>query len=113
VRNLRSDSVAQPDMVFVDGDHMTLAVMDVRCSEPGLSIPDHGSVVGYYDLSPTAWVAYNLTAIRKCVNLECVNLDRQKGDYRLFGPDKSLWHCKASACPHKQPPVRARLSTLS
>ncbi len=59
----------RPDAVFVANDHMAIAVMDVIRFELGLKIPDDVSVVGYDDVPPAAWLAYNLTTIRQRANL--------------------------------------------
>ena len=59
----------RPDAVFVANDHMAFAVMDVIRFELGLRIPEDISVVGYDDVPPAAWPAYNLTTIRQRANL--------------------------------------------
>ncbi|WP_417818756.1 LacI family DNA-binding transcriptional regulator [Tritonibacter scottomollicae] len=59
----------RPDAVFVANDHMAFAVMDVLRFELGLRIPEDVSVVGYDDVPPAAWRAYNLTTIRQRANL--------------------------------------------
>ncbi len=58
-----------PDAVFVATDHMAFAVMDVLRSEMGLRIPDDVSVVGYDDVPPAAWAAYDLTTVRQRANV--------------------------------------------
>jgi DNA-binding LacI/PurR family transcriptional regulator len=58
----------RPDAVFVANDHMAFAVMDVLRSELGLRIPDDVSVVGFDDVPPAAWPAYNLTTVRQRAN---------------------------------------------
>jgi DNA-binding LacI/PurR family transcriptional regulator len=57
-----------PDAVFVANDHMALAVMDVLRSELGLRVPQDVSVVGYDDVPPAAWPAYDLTTVRQPAN---------------------------------------------
>jgi DNA-binding LacI/PurR family transcriptional regulator len=59
----------RPDAVFVANDHMAFAVMDVLRSELGLRVPDDVSVVGYDDVPPAAWPAYDLTTVRQRANL--------------------------------------------
>ena len=59
----------RPDAVFVATDHMAFAVMDILRSELGLSIPREVSVVGYDDVPPASWAAYNLTTLRQRANL--------------------------------------------
>ncbi|MCV6586599.1 MAG: LacI family DNA-binding transcriptional regulator [Marinibacterium sp.] len=59
----------RPDAVFVANDHMAFAVMDVLRFELGLRVPEDVSVVGYDDVPPAAWPAYNLTTIRQRANL--------------------------------------------
>ncbi|MEX3010603.1 LacI family DNA-binding transcriptional regulator [Hoeflea sp. TYP-13] len=59
----------RPDAVFVANDHMAIAVMDVIRFELGLDIPGDVSVVGYDDVPPASWLAYNLTTIRQRANL--------------------------------------------
>lgn len=63
------EEAQRPDAVFVANDHMALAVMDVIRFELGLRIPEDVSVVGYDDVPPAAWLAYNLTTIRQRANL--------------------------------------------
>ncbi len=62
------DQQDRPDAVFVANDHMAFAVMDVLRSELGLSVPDDVSVVGFDDVPPAAWPAYDLTTIRQRAN---------------------------------------------
>jgi DNA-binding LacI/PurR family transcriptional regulator len=57
-----------PDAVFVCNDHMAFAVMDVLRFELGLRVPDDVSVVGFDDVPPAAWPAYDLTSFRQRVN---------------------------------------------
>lgn len=59
----------RPDAVFVANDHMAFAVMDVIRFELGLRIPEDVSVIGYDDVPPAGWPAYNLTTIRQRANL--------------------------------------------
>lgn len=59
----------RPDAVFVANDHMAFAVMDVLRFELGLRVPDDVSVVGFDDVPPAAWPAYNLTTFRQPVDL--------------------------------------------
>ena len=54
-----------PEAVFVAGDHMAIAVMDVIRFELGLRVPEDVSVVGYGDAPPASWPAYNLTTVRQ------------------------------------------------
>ncbi len=63
------DPGKRSDAVFVANDHMALAVMDVIRFELGLRIPEDVSVVGYDDVPPAGWPAYNLTTIRQRANL--------------------------------------------
>ena len=58
----------RPDAVFVANDHMAFAVMDVLRSELKLRIPDDVSVVGFDDVPPAAWAAYDLTTVRQRAN---------------------------------------------
>lgn len=62
------DRTNPPDAVFVCNDHMAFAVMDVLRFELGLMVPDDVSVVGFDDVPPAAWAAYNLTTYRQRVN---------------------------------------------
>ena len=57
-----------PDAVFVANDHMAFAVMDVIRFELGLRIPDDVMVVGYDDVPPASWPAYDLTTVRQPAN---------------------------------------------
>jgi DNA-binding LacI/PurR family transcriptional regulator len=57
----------RPDAVFVANDHMAFAVMDVLRFELGLRVPQDVSVVGFDDVPPAAWPAYNLTTVRQNV----------------------------------------------
>ena len=68
-RDMFSDPGKRPDAVFIANDHMAFAVMDVIRFELGLSVPGDVSVVGYDDVPPAAWLAYNLTTVRQRANL--------------------------------------------
>lgn len=57
-----------PDAVFVANDHMALAVMDTLRFELGLKVPEDVSVVGYDDVTMSAWPSYNLTTVRQPAN---------------------------------------------
>jgi len=57
-----------PDAVFIANDHMAFAVMDVMRNEYGLSIPQDVAVIGYDDVPPASWPAYNLTTLRQPAN---------------------------------------------
>jgi DNA-binding LacI/PurR family transcriptional regulator len=59
----------RPDAVFVANDHMAFAVMDVLRFELNLRVPEDVSVVGYDDVPPAAWPAYNLTTVRQPASL--------------------------------------------
>ena len=61
------DRADRPDALFVCNDHMAFAVMDVLRFELGLRIPEDVSVVGFDDVPPAKWPAYNLTTIRQNV----------------------------------------------
>ena len=58
-----------PDAVFVANDHMALNVMDVLRFELGLRVPEDVSVVGYDDVPPASWRAYDLTTVRQRANM--------------------------------------------
>lgn len=58
-----------PDAMFIATDHMAFAVMDVLRSELGLRVPDDVSIIGYDDVPPASWAAYNLTTLRQRSNL--------------------------------------------
>ena len=57
----------RPDAVFVGGDNMAFAVMDVLRHELDLAVPGEVSVVGYDDVPMAAWPAYDLTTVRQPV----------------------------------------------
>ncbi|WP_373356461.1 LacI family DNA-binding transcriptional regulator [Pseudoroseicyclus sp. CXY001] len=57
----------RPDALFVANDHMAFAAMDVLRFEMGLKVPEDVSVVGFDDVPPAAWPAYNLTTYRQNV----------------------------------------------
>jgi DNA-binding LacI/PurR family transcriptional regulator len=48
---------------------MAFAVMDVLRFELGLKIPEDVSLVGFDDVPPAAWPAYNLTTFRQRVDV--------------------------------------------
>lgn len=58
-----------PDAVFVATDHMAFAVMDVLRGELGLRVPEDVSIVGYDDVPPASWAAYDLTTVRQRANV--------------------------------------------
>ncbi len=57
-----------PDAVFVANDHMAFPVMDVLRAELGLRVPDDVSVIGFDDVPPASWAAYDLTTVRQRAN---------------------------------------------
>lgn len=61
-------TVDRPDAVFVANDHMAFAVMDVLRYELGLRVPEDVSVVGYDDVTISAWPSYDLTTVRQPAN---------------------------------------------
>ena len=54
-----------PDAIFAANDHMAIAAMDVLRFELGLNVPQDVSVVGFDDVPPAAWPAYDLTTVRQ------------------------------------------------
>ena len=63
----------RPDAIFVANDHMALTTMDVIRFSLQLSIPSDIAVVGFDDVPPASWPAYNLTTVRQRANkmVEC------------------------------------------
>lgn len=59
------DASKRPDAVFVANDSMAFAVMDALRYELGVDVPGEVSVVGYDDVKPAAWPAYDLTTVRQ------------------------------------------------
>ncbi len=57
-----------PDALFTANDHMAFQAMDVIRSEFNLRIPGDVSVVGFDDVPPAAWKAYDLTTVRQRAN---------------------------------------------
>ena len=57
-----------PDAVFVANDHMAFAVMDVLRSDLAKHVPNDVKLVGFDDVPPAAWPAYNLTTVRQPAN---------------------------------------------
>jgi len=83
----------KPDAVFVATDHMAFSVMDVLRSELALSIPNDVSVVGYDDVPPASWAAYNLTTLRQRSNLMVDQTVRLMLD-KIRDPDVASKHIK-------------------
>ena len=82
-----------PDAVFVATDHMAFAVMDVLRGELNLHIPHDVSVVGYDDVPPASWAAYDLSTVRQRSDLmvkETVTLMIEK----IRNPASSPRHIK-------------------
>ena len=82
-----------PDAVFVATDHMAFAVMDVLRGELNLHIPHDVSVVGYDDVPPASWAAYDLSTVRQRADLmvkETVTLMIEK----IRNPASSPRHIK-------------------
>ena len=58
----------RPDALFVANDHMAFPVLDALRGVLGLDVPGDVSVVGYDDVPPAAWTAYDLTTVRQRAN---------------------------------------------
>ncbi len=65
---IRMFATDPPDAVFVANDHMALAVMDTLRFALQLDVPGDVSVVGYDDVSASAWPSYKLTTVRQPAN---------------------------------------------
>lgn len=57
-----------PDAIFAGNDHMAFAVMEVLRHELGLDIPGEVSIVGYDDVTMSAWESFQLTTVRQPAN---------------------------------------------
>ena len=70
---LNVEASKRPDAIFVANDHMALTTMDVIRFSLQLSIPNDVAVVGFDDVPPASWPAYNLTTVRQRANkmVEC------------------------------------------
>ncbi len=70
---LNVEASKRPDAIFVANDHMALTTMDVIRFSLQLSIPNDVAVVGFDDVPPSSWPAYNLTTVRQRANkmVEC------------------------------------------
>ncbi len=62
-------SEQRPDAVFVANDHMAFHVLDVLRHRLHMRVPEDVAVVGYDDVPPAAWPAYDLTTVRQRANL--------------------------------------------
>ncbi|KNG92857.1 LacI family DNA-binding transcriptional regulator [Pseudaestuariivita atlantica] len=62
------DGPDRPDALFIANDHMAFPVMDALRADLGLDVPGDISVVGYDDVPPAAWPAYDLTTVRQRAN---------------------------------------------
>ena len=65
---LNVEASKRPDAIFVANDHMALTTMDVIRFSLQLSIPNDVAVVGFDDVPPASWPAYNLTTVRQRAN---------------------------------------------
>lgn len=54
----------RPDAIFVGNDHMAFGVIDALRAA-GARVPEDVSVVGYDDVGPASWRAYDLTTVRQ------------------------------------------------
>lgn len=66
-RELFADPLDRPDAVFVAGDYMALAVLDVLRHELHLQVPQQVSVVGFDNVPQAAWDSYSLTTYEQPV----------------------------------------------
>lgn len=62
-----NETVYQNDAVFVAGDYMAIAVMDILRSELGLHVPEDVSVVGFGNVPQAAWDSYQLTTYEQSI----------------------------------------------
>ena len=69
---IQCSSIKKPDAIFVANDHMALTTMDVIRFSLNLSIPNDVAIVGFDDVPPASWPAYNLTTVRQANKMvEC------------------------------------------
>ena len=66
-RELFANPQDRPDAVFVAGDYMALAVLDVLRHELRLQVPQQVSVVGFDNVPQAAWDSYSLTTYEQPV----------------------------------------------
>ena len=56
------------DAIFVGNDHMAFAVIEVLKGELDVTVGRDISVVGYDDVSMSAWPSFDLTTVRQPAN---------------------------------------------
>jgi DNA-binding LacI/PurR family transcriptional regulator len=57
----------RPEAIFCGNDHMAIAIAEVARHEFGLRIPEDISLVGFDDVGPAAWKAFDLTSFSQPV----------------------------------------------
>jgi DNA-binding LacI/PurR family transcriptional regulator len=58
----------RPQAIFCGNDHMAIAISEVARHEFNLRIPDDLSLVGFDDVGPAAWRAFDLTSFAQPVD---------------------------------------------
>ena len=59
------DRAEPADAIFCSNDIMALGVMDAAKNGLGLKVPEEVSIIGFDDISMSAWSSYDLTTIRQ------------------------------------------------
>jgi DNA-binding LacI/PurR family transcriptional regulator len=57
----------RPEAIFCGNDHMAIAIAEVARHEFGLRIPEDISLIGFDDVGPAAWKAFDLTSFSQPV----------------------------------------------
>ncbi|MEM6382605.1 MAG: LacI family DNA-binding transcriptional regulator [Pseudomonadota bacterium] len=57
-----------PDAIFCANDHMAIAAMDALRFELGLDVPKDVSIVGFDNVGPVQWPAYDITSFSQPVD---------------------------------------------
>ena len=82
------DRAEPADAIFCANDIMALGVMDAAKNGLGLKVPEEVSIIGFDDISMSAWSSYDLTTIRQPIK-RMVDASVEELLARIENPEKT------------------------
>ena len=82
------DRAESADAIFCSNDIMALGVMDAAKNGLGLKVPEEVSIIGFDDISMSAWSSYDLTTVRQPIK-RMVDASVEELLARIENPEKT------------------------